>query len=96
MAMLRSLVYEGERALQSPVVQDLFALFNYPPFQRLQQQTSEEFMFYMQVYRWVEQEYSRFTPMERLGIVQNIIETPEIRVGFIKKFQSHSLRIHEK
>jgi hypothetical protein len=87
--MLRHLTREGENALESPIVNDLYDLFNYPPFKRLQhyqQQNSEVLVFYMKVYKYVEEEFSRFSPIERLGIVQNIINDAQTRKAFIDLF----------
>ena len=86
--MLRHLTREADHALQSPTIQDLYALFNYPPFIRLQtMETNDALIFYMLIYRYVNDTFSRFSPTERLGIVHTILTSPDTREGFVHLFK---------
>lgn len=90
--MLGNLVRAGAKSYEtSEVYRDLYDTFNFPPFQRLMEQMKDErfgdaMRMFVNVYAWVEEEYARLAPMERLGVFDAIMSNPETRSAVMRKF----------
>ena len=83
----------GVQAQNIPLYSDLYAVFNYEPFQRISKymtnpETAPYMKMYFELYQYVEREYQRFSPIERLGIVDAIMSDPESRRALLSHFTS--------
>ena len=80
---------------RSVLLRDMHDVFNFQPFQRLMSEMknpdhADTVRMFFELYQFVEEQFQRLGPMERLGVLDALLSDAEVRSALVHQFNQRS------